>query len=471
MRKIRNKIYLYTLVLVVALLLVMYLLQVALLEELYQYNKEQDVRQIQAEMVSKFNEMPVEQAYRSIWDMAKENELYVAIYDSKGNEIMTPFLFMQKESRNFHYNPFMVDNNYKVFEKAKQYMKRTGDGSYTYYGRNSEELIVVSQIQASDGIFYILTRAQLVPVKATTSILQRNFIWILLMGFAFAGVVAFILAQHISKPMHDLSKGAKAVAAGNLDYRVTEKKGNSEIAVLIRDFNSMTCELSKVDKLRKDLIANVSHELRTPLTMIKGYAETVRDLTGDNPEKRNKQLDIIVEESDRLTELISDLLDLSKMQSGHADFKQEQIHFSETVRTIMERYECFKDRGYRIDAEIAENVFMTGDENRLAQVVYNLMDNAINHSGEARHVAVVLTGGTNPRFSVINSGAAIPEEELENIWERFYHVDKSGRRRVTGTGIGLSLVREILAHHGFVYGVSSKTGRTEFWFEPYYEKM
>ncbi|MBQ2967709.1 MAG: HAMP domain-containing protein [Clostridia bacterium] len=466
MQKIRNKIFFYTLLLVIAILLIMYLVQVPFLEALYQHNKAKDVRDIQVEMVQKFNEMDIESAYSAIWEIAKENELYVAIFDENRREVMSPFHFMQWDEHNFRFNPSMMENYHKILHQAVNSIELTGRGTYVHYSEDGKELVMVSRIRASDGIFYILTRSPLVPVKATTDILKQNFLWVLLISFAFACIVAFVLAQHISRPVHDLSKGAKAVAAGDLTYRVPERRGKSEIAQLIRDFNRMTEELSKVDSLRKDLVANVSHELRTPLTMIKGYAETVRDLTGDNPEKRNKQLDIIVEESDRLTELISDLLDLSRMQNGHVEFKTEQIDFSRTVRTIAERYECFKDQGYRIDVSVADNVFITGDENRLEQVVYNLMDNAINHSGEAQHVAVILTGGEKPRFSVINSGAPISEEDIQYIWDRFYHADQSGKRRVTGTGIGLSLVREILVHHDFLYGVNSAPGRTEFWFEP-----
>ena len=466
MQKIRNKIFFFTIMLVVSILLIMYLVQVPFLETAYQHNKAKDVRNIQVEMVQKFNQMDIESAYRAIWEIARENELYIAIYDENRREVMSPFSFAQKGNIPFAYDPSLTEDYRYILNQAANSLEQSGKNTYVHYSDDGEELVMVSRIYASDGIFYFLTRSPLVPVKATSDIIKRNFLWVLLISFAFACIVAFILAQHISKPVRALSKGAKAVASGDLAYRVPEMKNNSEMANLIRDFNGMITELSKVDALRKDLVANVSHELRTPLTMIKGYAETVRDLTGDNPEKRNKQLDIIVEESDRLTELITDLLDLSRMQNGQVEFETEQFNFSETVKNIAERYACFRDRGYRIDVTVADNVFVSGDENRLEQVVYNLMDNAINHSGEAQHVAVILTGGEKPRFSVINSGSAISKEDIRYIWDRFYHVDKSGKRRVTGTGIGLSLVREILMHHKYLYGVNSMQGRTEFWFEP-----
>lgn len=477
MKKIRTKICFFMLLLVLIILFVVWLLQVTFLQDLYEYYKAEDVKQIQAEMVEKFNEQDVQDAYRSIWEMAQENELYVAIYDSNKKAVMTPFMFMNLNPRDFRFDASMFENYQDILDKAVSDIRRSGSGDYVYYSKQkggyvqrNNYVIVVSKIEAADGEYYILTRAPLAPVKATTDIIKRNYGMILIVGFLLAAVTAFLLSEYISRPIRALSKGAKAVASGDLEYFIPEKEGNGEMGMLIHDFNCMTQELSKVDNLRKDLIANVSHELRTPLTMIKGYAETIRDLTGDNPEKRNKQLDIIVEESDRLTLLIRDILDLSQLQAGKTPFKQDLICFSDTVKRIANRYDYFKDKGYKISVDVADNVYVTGDEDRLEQVIYNLVDNAINHSGDEQKVDICLTGGTKPRLSVTNSGEPISADDLPYIWDRFYHMDKSGKRRVTGTGIGLSIVREVLEIHGFAYGVSSDENGTVFWFEPYEKK-
>lgn len=467
MKKIRTRICVFMLLLVLIILFLVWLLQVTFLQQLYEYYKAEDVKEIQAEMVQKFNEQDVQTAYRSIWEMAQENELYVAIYDSNKKAVMTPFMFMDLDVRNFRFNASLFESYQRVLDEAVDEMTENKSGNYVYYGSEKGDfIIVVSKILAADGEYYILTRAPLAPIKATTDIIKRNYFMIILIGFLIASIISFLLSEYISRPIHALSKGAKAIAGGDLDYFIPETNDDSEVGQLICDFNHMTQELSKVDKLRKDLIANVSHELRTPLTMIKGYAETMRDLTGEDAEKRNRQLGIIIEETDRLSLLIADILDLSQLQAGRVSFKQELIDFSQTVQRIADRYEYFKDKGYEITTSVAPNVFVTGDEERLEQVLYNLIDNAINHSGEEQKVSIQLTGGAKPRLEIKNSGEPIGEDDLPYIWERFYHMDKSGKRRVTGTGIGLSIVQEVLEIHGFAYGVFSDENGTVFWFEP-----
>jgi len=472
MKRIRSKIWIYMLFLVLLILMVVWLLQVTFLQQFYEYYKAKDVKRIQFEMVQQFNKSDdVLEAYRSIMDMAQENEMYVAIYNDHLQSVMNPFMFSDLDIHNIRMFSPMLKDYQTILEKAVKEIEKNRSGTYVHYGeesRNNEAFVaVVSKIIAADGKYYIFSRAPLAPVKATTDIVKRNYMMVLAIGFLFSTLMAFFLAEYVSRPIHALSKGAKAVAGGQLDYEIPENTGDdTEIGVLIQDFNHMTRELSKVDQLKKDLVANVSHELRTPLTMIKGYAETIRDITGDKPEKREQQLDIIIDETDRLTELISAILDLSQLQAGKVSFKKDTINFSETVTNVFRGYEYFVDKGYTITSDIAENVMITGDNDRLEQVLHNLIDNAINHSGEEGEVHVSLTGGTEPVFSVKNSGEPIDEEDIKYIWERFYHTDKNGRRRTTGTGIGLSIVREILEIHGFSYGVTSNEDGTVFWFSP-----
>lgn len=447
------------------ILVLIWLLQVTFLQPLYEYYKAQDVKRIQQQMVRNFNYKDVDEAYRSIWEIAQENEMYVAIYNENREPVMTPFMFTDISISDARFiGPLL--NNYQTFlNRAVDEMQRKDSGNYVYYGKKGDPfIVVVSEISAKDGTYYILSRAPLEPVKATGDIIKRNYLMILIFGFFISILFAFLLSEHISKPIHALSKGAKAVAGGDLNYVVPEDENDSEVSVLIRDFNQMTKELSKVDKIRKDVIANVSHELRTPLTLIKGYAETIRDLTGDNAEKRERQLDVIVDETDRLSLLIGDMLDLSRLQADAVTFDKQQFNLSDMMQRICKRYDYFKDKGYTIKTEIQPDVYITADEGRIEQVLLNLIDNAINHSGEQAEITIKLIDGAEPEVRVVNTGEQIPEEDIKYIWDRFYHIDKSGKRRVTGTGIGLSIVKEILEIHKFPYGVLSNENTTTFWF-------
>lgn len=466
MKKIRSKVCFYMLLHISIILLLIWLLQVTFLQPLYEHYKAQDVKKIQQQMVNNFNYKDVDEAYRSIWEIAQENEMYVAIYNSECEPVMTPFLFNEM---GIHETRFIgpLLNNYQTFlNRAVDEMQRKSSGDYVYYSKKGDPFIlVVSEISAKDGTYYILSRAPLEPVKATGDIIKRNYLMILIIGFFISILFAFLLSEHISKPIHALSKGAKAVAGGNFNYIVPEEKNDSEVSVLIRDFNQMTKELSKVDRIRKDLIANVSHELRTPLTLIKGYAETIRDLTGDNAEKREKQLDVIVDETDRLSLLIGDMLDLSRLQAEAVTFTKQQFNLSDTLERICKRYEYFKEKGYTFKTEIEPEVYVTADEGRIEQVLLNLIDNAINHSGDQAEITIKLLDRQEPEVQIVNTGEQISEEDIKYIWDRFYHIDKSGKRRVTGTGIGLSIVKEILEIHKFPYGVLSNEQETTFWFK------
>lgn len=307
----------------------------------------------------------------------------------------------------------------------------------------------------------------LAPVEDTANILQKQLLYISLILLCLTLVLSYLLSRSFSKPILDINNTAKALASGNLEARSRTGR-KDEIGKLAETINYMGKELSKTDQLRKDLIANVSHELRTPLSLIKGYAETIRDVTGGNEEKRSRQLGIIIEESDRLENIVEDILNLSQMQAGYASLNIKEFCISEMLSVIVKRYEILGEKtGVGIILESPENKYAIGDEEKIAQVMYNLLNNAYNHSPEGSSITVrLLETGETLRLEVADSGEGIPEEELKNIWERFYKVDKSGKRRRAGTGLGLAIVKNILEAHKAGFGVNSKMGAgTVFWFE------
>jgi signal transduction histidine kinase len=227
-------------------------------------------------------------------------------------------------------------------------------------------------------------------------------------------------------------------------------------------------ELSKIDQLRKDLIANVSHELRTPLSLIKGYAETIRDISGDNPEKREKQIGIIIEESDRLSSIVEDILNLSQMQAGYVTVNIGKFKLNKTLDQVVKRYEILSERtGVRILQKNIRETFIEGDETKIEQVLYNLINNAFNHSSEGGIISVTAMEIKDKiRIEIADTGEGIPADDIAYIWDRFYKADKSGKRKKAGTGLGLAIVKNILNAHQALYGVESQVGKgTTFWFE------
>ncbi len=246
------------------------------------------------------------------------------------------------------------------------------------------------------------------------------------------------------------------------DYGVIfANKGYREIGELNATLNTAAYELSRVEELRRELIANVSHDLRTPLTMITGFAEMIRDLPGENtPENA----EVIVEESNRLTRLVSDLLDLSKLQSGVKPVAKSRFCITNSLTDMITRIERLTGTD-RISCEAVESVFVEADEIQIQQVIYNLLTNALTHS-DGRVDVRQITGRQSVRIEVADCGEGIAEADLPYVWDRYYKIDKTHKRALVGTGLGLSIVKGVIDAHGGQYGADSALGAgSVFWFE------
>lgn len=470
LKSIKFKTWGYMIGVVSVILIIMWLLGVVFLQDFYEYTKELDVKKVQVDIVKTLSKGDITENYEKLLEISRENDLFVEVFDNEGKIIVSPYMyFMQNDSRiRMSFGNMMSSI---VATNAVKEMIETGESSKVLKIKPKEEqqkeqenaIMLINKFKAGDMNYYVATRSSLVPIQSTADILGRLFVVIMLVVLVVSLVLAFAFASTITKPIRKLSVAARQVAAGNYDVNLQVENAD-ELGVLTNDFNEMTKELGKVDSIRKDLIANVSHELRTPLTMIKGYAETIRDLSGDIPEKREKQLGIIIDETDRLSGLITNMLDLSRLQADKLDFAFEEFNLTKMLKKLMERYDIYTQQGFVFNMNLAEDVMVTGDYARLEQVVCNLVDNAINHSIDTQTVDIVLT--ENGVFNVRNFGDVIEPEDIRHIWDRYYKIDKSGRRRIAGTGIGLSIVKEILTRHNFKYGVTSdKTNGTNFWID------
>ena len=312
--------------------------------------------------------------------------------------------------------------------------------------------------------YMVVQHANLSSFRTTVSMLQYQFIIIGVMTGIIALIIAILLSKLITKPIVKMNQSAKKLAEGN--YNVDfDGKGYREIDELADTLNYAAQELAKTDKLQKELISNVSHDLRTPLTMIKGYSEMMRDIPDENTPE-NAQ--IIIDETTRLSELVNDMLDLSKIQSGTIKPNKEEFSITETLSVTLNRYEKLTMQdGYRIDVYTDKDVNVIADRGMVLQVIYNLINNAINYTGEDKYVSVKQTvTDSKVRISITDTGEGISPEDIGNIWERYYRVDKVHKRAAIGTGLGLSIVKGILEAHDAAYGVNSSYGNgATFWFE------
>ncbi len=317
---------------------------------------------------------------------------------------------------------------------------------------------------SSGGEYVLMMDSELIPLDATVQTLQMQFGWIMCLLIMCALVIALAISRVICAPLERMSRSAKRLAKG--DYSAEFVGGGYREAEELGEALSFAAqELAKTDGLQKELVANISHDLRTPLTMIKGYSEVMRDIPGEN---NPENVQVIIDETERLTELVNDMLDLSKLRAGTRKPELETFDLTETVRSVLLRYEKLTEKdNYTVTFNADENVLVTADRTMILQVIYNLVNNALNYTGDDRCVTIDQSVWDNRvRISVIDTGVGIAQQDIPYIWDRYYKVDKVHKRAKVGTGLGLSIVKGILESHGAAYGVESRVGEgSNFWFE------
>lgn len=326
--------------------------------------------------------------------------------------------------------------------------------------------VVYSEARGRDVV--VILNTTISPVASTVRTLQTELIIISTVMVLLAVLLSFVLARLISNPIVKINESAKRLAHGDYNADFTAD-GYREIAELSGTLNYAASELSKTGALQRELIANISHDLRTPLTMITGYAEVMRDIPGENTPKN---VQVIIDEARRLTSLVNDVLDISRIQSGTQELDVTEFNLTDTVRETIGRFAKLTEQdGYRIEFVSDFDAVVSADRSRILQVIYNFINNAITHSGEDRTVLVTQRlverdGQRKVRIEVTDHGEGIGEADLPNIWDRYYKVDKLHKRAQTGSGLGLSIVKGILELHHADYGVVSRLGEgATFWFE------
>ena len=297
---------------------------------------------------------------------------------------------------------------------------------------------------------------------------RQQLIFLTIILTIAASILAAICSRQFTKPIFAIKHTVDQLAANDFSARADIKR-HDELGELAESVGLLGQALARVDVLRKEVIANVSHELRSPLSVISGYAELVRDIHWKDEESRNEDLDLIIEESNRMSEMVNDILDYSQLQSGYIKLRPEYLDFTGLAES--ETAHCAAAAatyGIRIQFEADErSIFINADPLKLSQVLRNLLYNAINHTPEGDVITVSLKrvgSSDTARLSVINPGPPISEEDKKIIWERYQRSQHQSGRRM-GTGIGLSIVSTILDAHNMKYGVDSNEKGTTFWFE------
>ena len=329
--------------------------------------------------------------------------------------------------------------------------------------------VYVAIINSSDGEYVLMVNSEIQPLNATVRTLEKQFGWVACILVLGALILAAIIAKKVCAPLEKMGESAQSLAMGNYNVNFGENQ-YKEAQELADALNYASKELKKNDTLQRELVANISHDLRTPLTLIKGYGEVMIDIPDEN---NPENIRIIIDETERLTELVNDMLDLSKIKAGTRKPEKEVFNLTETVREVMKRYNKLTERdGYNISFKADGDAYIYADVTMMLQVVYNLVNNAVNYTGDDKTVEVTQSiSDGKVRIAVRDSGKGIDAADLPYIWDRYYKVDKIHKRAQIGTGLGLSIVKGILEAHEISYGVESKMGEgSTFWFDMYIVK-
>ena len=462
----RLRVFLYLALFSAVTIALLWLFQTVFFDNFYQAIMFRKIEKTQDAICSAWEKSADESFSAAVFDMAGDTGFCISVYsieDMKG-----------KEEVRAHEHPLCLIHNLQSMDQLADFYNEALDAGGNAIFRFDEEKLTESEdgrtivsvrvMKYDGGQLLTLVNTDIFPVESTVSTLRIQLAAVTLILLLLSAILAVLISRRLSRPVAAINEQAKLLATG--DYSARFDGGSCrETSELADTLNAAAVELGQLDAMQKELIGNISHDLRTPLTMISGYAEVMRDIPG---EMTAENMQIVLDETERLTSLVNDVLDLSHITSGGVEFKPELFSLTSLVAETMKRYAKLKERdGYEISFTAEGDAFVYADETRISQVLYNLVNNAISYTGEDKRVAVWQTVGEKTvRISVSDTGDGIPEDKLPLIWERYYRASEYHRRGVVGTGLGLPIVKSILDKMGAAYGVSSTVGEgSTFWFE------
>lgn len=340
------------------------------------------------------------------------------------------------------------------------------------------------QIQREDGLI-LLIWVPMAEISENASLSNRFTLLVGLLTILITALLTLLISGRFTKPIMEMNDITRRMS--KLDFtRTLRIHSKDELGELSESINHMSQSLNeaieklnrannklsadidnerKLEKLRREFVANVSHELKTPVFLIQGYAEGLRTNIADNEERREFYCSVIMEEAEKMDTLIRELLDLSRLEQGGFTIEKEYFHLTDELLLLLDKYKnVLEERGIQVDTDVTPGITVYADRLRTEQVMTNYLVNALHYVDERKLVKITLNPvGDRAVFSVYNTSMAIPEEELAKLWQSFYKLNAARTREGEGTGLGLSIVRAIQEAQGCAYGVYNAEGGVVFW--------
>ena len=334
---------------------------------------------------------------------------------------------------------------------------------------------------------YFLIRTPLESIRESVSISNKFYFYVGILIIVVSGFVIWFVTKRITRPISELTLLSTKMSELDFETKYQSHAGN-EIDELGENFNRMSEQLEKtiselksannelqkdienkerIDQMRQEFLNNVSHELKTPIALVQGYAEEgLKENISEDPESREFYCDVIMDEASKMNKLVRNLLTLNQLESGRDEMTVERFDIVTLIRGVLQSMDIMiqqKEAKVSFDAE--KPVYVWADEFKIEEVVTNYTSNALNHLDGEKEIEIrVLTEENHVKVTVFNTGTPIPEEDIPNLWNKFYKVDKARTREYGGSGIGLSIVKAIMEGLHQQYGVQNYDNGVEFWF-------
>jgi signal transduction histidine kinase len=401
-------------------------------------------------------------------DISRSNSILVFVTDTDGNILYSsdeykkghkfkddrlemPYNSNGKEMR-FHYRE--LPENYTEFLSAVN-ASDSGEAEL-----QNDDIYVYGRLidfYGSDEKAVLYVGTTLNAVGSTARIIRIQLIWVTLLSIIIAFVLALFMSKSFSKPVSQLNEKAHKLGEKDNDAEFSEGFC-TELDELNKTLDTTSEKLKKNREFQNELLANVSHDLRTPLTMIKGYAEMIRDISREDEKQCAEDVAVIVEETDRLTALVNEILEYSELQMSDSEAVMNDVDLSETVASVADSFDkLYSKDGYVFERNIADDIHIKGNVSRLQRAIYNLLDNAVRHAGEDKWLGISLrTDNDKAIIKISDHGSGIAPEELEHIWDRYY--TKRQRSGKSVSGLGLAIVKQIVSQHNGVCKAESEVG-------------
>ena len=447
-----------TLLVFVAIILgVIYIFQTHFLEDFYRRNK---IKMIESVADSVSYSITNDEYEEILDEMSMANEVCVRLVSNDSDYNVVGGCALRNldfETINMIGNEVKMNGGSMVFDQFQYHILFDQRGANIY--------IYAKMIEYNDSNIMILVSSMITPLDATISTLKSQYVIIAIIVIVATIILALFISRFIVKPIKDINEESKNLSTGKYEGDNIKTHG-LEFSELNESLVKANEDILKADKAKKELLGNVSHDLRTPLTMIVGYGEMIRDLPEENTEDN---INVIIDEAKRLSTLVDDLIDISKLEASRIELHKEVISLNGLLESVYRQYEKYcESQGVSLKLKTLKDMDVLLDEHRIKQVLYNFINNALNYADKKKQKIElgVMKLDEGYRVYVYDNGQGIDEKDLANIWERYYKVDKEHKRQHIGSGIGLSLSKELLEAHGLAYGVESKKDEySRFYFD------